>query len=96
MSSAAEASLALELGDSDIPIPCHTGDVGLCKWVCQYQEVRKKEAELERSVEVVMREYDTRVEEREVQRKGAWHPDEEGWITVTRKRKQTQVCVSSD
>ena len=91
MSSKSEVTSALKLCSSSVPIPCMTCDTGIGRWCKQYQDSRPNIEHLEASVAKVMAEYDKRVEDSKQERERASQPDEEGWITVTRKSHKRKV-----
>lgn len=81
-----EVTSALKLSSSTSPLPCNTAPVGLMKWCIDYQRQYLDTAALEAAVEQKMATYDMEKEADKAQsRKGFSRPDEEGWITVTRK-----------
>jgi len=91
-SSSEEVAAALNLCSASEPIPCTVQRlVGLAKWCAEYALVRTNLKSLQAEVEAQLRTYDSQKEEEGAKRKRAREPDEEGWITVTRRRPQTQV-----
>ena len=86
---------ALKLCASGVPIPCTTRDTGLRRWCKQYEDSRPNVEYLESSVAKVMAEYDKRVEDSKKEREKASQPDEEGWVTVTKKTHKRKVCELS-
>ena len=92
LSSSEEVTSALNLCSANEPIPCNVhGLVSLSKWCVEYAAVRTNLKNLEAGVEAQIQAYDSRKEEEGAKRKQAGEPDKEGWITVTRRRPQTQV-----
>ena len=93
MSSVDEASAALEMCKGDSPLPCILAgsNVGLAKWTSQYCEARQPLSVLKRVTADIVNAYDIEEREEKEKRKRAREPDEEGWITVTRKRRSTMT-----
>ena len=91
-SSSEEVGGALNLCSASEPAPCPIHrPVGLAKWCAEYASVRTSVEVLEAHVEALVKEYDSRKEEERVERKRAREPDEEGWVTVVRRRPRTQI-----
>ena len=92
-STESEAMSALNLCLTSEPIPCHTSCVGLSKWSREYMLGHPSVTSLEAAVEEGVALYDRRREEAIQKQKKAGEPDEDGWITVT--RKTPKIIVSS-
>ena len=83
---------ALKLCRSSDAIQCPLSRVGLSKWTHDYMEMRPKISLLEEMAEVGVACYDRQQEEAEMARKKKTGvPDEDGWITVTRKTPRLNV-----
>lgn len=90
--SEGEVDAALRLCRAPTPIPCPTTfPVGLCKWAQEYLLARPSVGVLEKAAEEGVALYDKQREEVEKRRVKARQPDEEGWITVTRKTPRVVV-----
>ena len=90
MSSVDEASSALDLCEADTALPCplSSSNLGLEKWSLGYAKQRKTMTSLEGDAVGVVNSYDRRqFKERLKEKRRGQQPDEDGWITVTRKRK---------
>lgn len=88
MSSDNELSCALRLCSGQ-PVPCPTRkSLGLAAWCKDYQHDRLSIETLESSVAMAMDKYDVRVEADKMEKKRAAQPDEDGWITVSNKRRK--------
>lgn len=86
---------ALKLCHSSDPIPCALSRCGLAKWSSEYMQDRLRVGLLEEMAEVGVACYDKQREEAELARKKkAGVPDEDGWITVTRKTPRISVSMS--
>ena len=94
MPSVSEATAALKLCVSGTALPCCLSDIGLRSWSGQYTGARPTVTTLESVATGVVTSYDHQHQEKFKERK-AGQPDEEGWITVTRKRRSTQVYTYS-
>ena len=90
-SSEVNAALRLCEAGSAPPIKCDVALVGLRKWAHEYQSSRPDVASLERWAEVGVALYDRQQEEASRVREKAGQPDEEGWVTVTRKTPRIVV-----
>ena len=91
-SSSEEVGGALNLCSASEPVPCPVHrSVGLTKWCAEYASVRTSVEVLEARVEALVKEYDSHKEEERVERKRAGEPDEEGWITVARRRPKIHI-----
>lgn len=86
MSSESEASAALHLCDVDRPLQCRLTDIGLKRWTTQYAKERPSVSALEDMAMGVVSSYDL-CQNKKLKEQKVGEPDEEGWITVTRKRK---------
>ena len=97
MSSVVEASAALRLCEADTALPCSlcSTDLGLNKWTHRYAKQRRTMTSLEGDAVGVVNSYDRRQNKERMMEKRRGQPDEDGWITVTRKRKSTHSMVSS-
>ena len=96
MSSLDEASAALRLCEADTALSCPLSptDLGLAKWASGYVKERKTMTSLEGDAVGVVNLYDRRQYKERMMEKRRGQPDEDGWITVTRKRKSTHSQVS--
>lgn len=83
--NAESASEALQLGGRKKSILCKVKSTGLAKWCSDYAEERKPVKLIESTVAEFMADYDTRKLEDEETKKGLQEPDDDGWVTVTRK-----------
>ena len=81
-----EVSRALSLcsGESP-PLSCCIGDAGLRKWTREYQERYPVQHLLEKAATSGVSAYDEWVESERKRKKHLSEPDEEGWVTVTKK-----------
>ena len=86
-----DLDLALKLSSNSEVIPCPLSQVGLSKWMSQYMEERPKLSLLEDMAEVGVSCYDRQQEKVKLSRKRANVPDEDGWITVTKKNPKIDV-----
>ena len=86
-----DADSALQLCHAPTPIDCPVGPLGLQKWTTEYQMGRPTRASLEKGAEVGVALYDRQQEEAKRLKVKAGMPDEDGWITVTRKTPRTLV-----
>ena len=95
MSSASEAKAGLKLCEVDSALPCQLDQtsVGLKKWTQEYIVARPNVSTLERDAVGVVSDYDLRQNLERLKTRKAGEPDEEGWITVTRKRRSNQLQV---
>ncbi|XP_038065255.1 ribosomal RNA-processing protein 7 homolog A-like [Patiria miniata] len=76
------------LSTVDKPIP-----TGYKKWCSQYSTARPDVGDLQKEIDEFMQEHDTSVQEEEEKAKEQEGvPDEEGWITVTRKSAKPAVA----
>ena len=92
--SEGEVDAALRLCHAPTPIPCPTtSPVGLRKWAREYLLARPSVGALEKVAEEGVALYDKQREEAEKIRVKAGQPDEEGWITVTRKTPRAVVSL---
>lgn len=83
---------ALKLSSSKEAVTCSLSRVGLLRWTAEYMEERVEARLLEEVAEVGMACYDRQQEEAELARlKKANVPDEDGWITVSRKNPRISV-----
>ena len=96
MSSVDEACAALKLCEagSALPCPLSSTNLGLKKWSLHYAKQRKTMTSLEGDAVGVVNSYDRRQYKERLKEKKGGQPDEDGWITVTRKRKSTHSQVS--
>ena len=94
MSSANEAKAALQMCEADTVLPCQLSNVGLKRWALKYARERCSVATLERRAVGVVSSYDLQQDVERQKKRRAGEPDEEGWITVTRKRRANQTQVS--
>ena len=96
MSSVDEACAALKLCEADSALPCSLNptDTGLKKWSFSYARERQSVTSLEGDAVGVVSSYDRQQYKERMREKRHGQPDEDGWITVTRKRKSTQSQVS--
>lgn len=90
MSSASEASAALELCDTDTALQCRLTSIGLKRWTALYAKERPTVSALEGMAVGVVSSYDLCWNEERLKERNVGEPDEEGWVTVTRKRKFSQ------
>ena len=93
MSSTSEARAALQMCEADTVLPCQLSCVGLKKWCLGYARERCSVSSLERRAVGVVSSYDLRQDMERDKKRRAGEPDEEGWVTVTRKRRGTQTEV---
>ncbi|XP_018422803.1 PREDICTED: ribosomal RNA-processing protein 7 homolog A [Nanorana parkeri] len=70
----------------------HFLKTGIQEWIESYEMSLINVAELQAEVEQYMQEYDKKVEEKEEKEKEEGEPDEEGWVTVTRKGRRPGVA----
>lgn len=89
--SESDVDSALRLCHTPVPISCVVPAVGLRKWSREYLLRRRARTLLERDAEVGVALYDHQREEAEKVRAKAGKPDEEGWITITRKTRRIVV-----
>lgn len=89
--SESDVDSALRLCHTPVPISCVVPAAGLGKWSHEYLLQRRARTLLEMDAEVGMALYDRQQEEAEKVRANAGQPDEEGWITVTRKTRRVVV-----
>lgn len=96
MSSAAEASAAMKLSEADVALPCpiSSDHVGLARWSFQYVRQRPTMTSLEGVAVSVVDSYDHQKYKEKMKEKKLGQPDEDGWITVTRKRRSVYSQVS--
>ena len=89
---------ALRLCHAPIPISCSVSSIGLRKWSREYLLQRPTLASLEEGAEEGVALYDRQQEEAGKVRLKVGQPDEDGWITVTRKtpRMVVRMVVSID
>lgn len=66
----------------------HCIKTGIQAWVESYEMSLINVAELQAEVEQYMQEYDQKVAEKEEKEKEEGEPDEDGWVTVTRKGRR--------
>ena len=83
--SSETADSALKLGHKKTALLCKVGPTGLTKWCADYVKCRTTLTSLEAQVTGFMADYDKRKEENEKHKQGLQEPDEDGWITITRK-----------
>ncbi|XP_065916650.1 ribosomal RNA-processing protein 7 homolog A-like [Dysidea avara] len=83
--STESASEALQLGGRKKSVLCKVGHTGLAKWCSNYAENRKAVKLIESTAADFMADYDTRKLEDEQMKKELQEPDDDGWITVTKK-----------
>lgn len=90
-----EVDAALRLCHAPVSISClvSSDSVGVSKWVWQYLRGRPSADSLEKEAEAGVALYDRQQEEALEARLKAGLPDDEGWITVT--RKTTRLPVST-
>ena len=89
MSSESEARAALQLCDVDTALQCRLTSIGLKRWTTHYSKERPSVSALEGMAVDVISSYDLCRNEK-LKKRRFGEPDEEGWITVTRKRKFNQ------
>lgn len=87
-SSADEVDGALKMCNVKEPVvcACNQGSCGLQKWCEEYAKERRSLSSLEALVEQVVKRYELKKKEDKDERTKTGEPDEEGWVTVTRKR----------
>lgn len=95
-SRSSEVTAALCLCSTDhsslsTPISCTVPATGVQKWAREYLLSRPTAASLEKAAEVGVALYDRQQEEAAQARERAGQPDEEGWVTVTRKTPRPVV-----
>ena len=84
--SSETAESALKLGHKKTALLCKVGPTGLTKWCSDYVKRRTTLTSIEAQVTDFMTDFDKRKEENEQHKQGRLQkPDEDGWITVTRK-----------
>jgi len=83
--SVESAREALKLGGRKKSILCKLGFTGLAKWCSNYVDDRKTVKSIESTVSNFMADYDSRKLEDDTVKKGLQEPDDDGWVTVTRK-----------
>ncbi len=94
-SSEKDLENALKLCHNSDPIPCTLSHCGLSRWTTEYMQDRLRVGLLEEMAEVGVACYDKQHEEAELARKKkAGVPDEDGWITVTRKTPRISVSMA--
>jgi len=86
-----DSDRALKLCGSSEVIPCSLSRVGLTKWMWEYMEERPKLCLLEDMAEVGVACYDRQQEKTKLARTRGNVPDEEGWITITKKNPKISV-----
>ena len=87
---------ALKLCSVGTAIPCNTSTfVGVVKWCRHYTQQRPSVSLLEERAEMGVSLYDQKQEAAAAARKRVGQPDEDGWITITRKTHKYMVRVSS-
>ncbi len=96
MSSVDEAGAALKLCEAETALPCplSSTDFSLKKWSLHYAKQRITMTSLEGDAVGVINSYDQQQYKEKMREKRHGQPDEDGWITVTRKRKSTHSQVS--
>jgi len=83
--SSESASAGIQLGSRKKSVLCKVKSTGLAKWCLKYADDRKTVKSIESTVADFMAEYDSRKLEDNKVKKGLQEPDDDGWITVTRK-----------
>lgn len=81
-----DVTRALSLCSEEIaPLNCCIGETGLKKWCHEYQENYQSENILEKGSKMGVTAYDEWLEKERKRKKHLSEPDEEGWVTVTKK-----------
>ena len=83
--SSETADSALKLGYKKTGLLCKVGPTGLTKWCADYAKCHTALTSLEAQATDFMAGYDKRKEEIEKHKQRLQKPDEDGWITITRK-----------
>ena len=88
-SSEDEVECALKMCEVSEPVACACmeGSCGVQKWCAEYVLERRSLSSLESLVEQAVKRYELNKQVAKDNRAKTGEPDDEGWVTVTRKRK---------
>lgn len=85
-----DVTRSLSLCCGAVPLNCCVGDTGIKKWCREYQDRYAMAHILEAGAKAGVSAYDEWVESERKRKKSLSEPDEEGWVTVTKKTPITQ------